>query len=450
MTSIRQRLLLSLLLLIFSGIGLTAYKVSKDLRKEINTLFDEELVVAAHTVPRNTGGGSGVGECGGDLQRQVVTFVWHRDSAEPVYRSCRGIAITAPRALGFSTETIDGQEWRTYVSVTADSVVKVGQPVSVRSSALGRVTLALSPHVFLLLPIIAVIVWYVVSSGLRPLTRLATELKHRSPTALQGISPEDLPRELAAVVTALNQLMSRLDLALVTQRRFVDDAAHEILTPLTALQVQLQVLERARTEERRRQAVEDIRVSLERCVNLARQLLSLARSSSETPQTAFGPVDLTAVAHHAVQEALPKAQARKIDVGLEASQSATVYGDKLALRVMLRNLVDNAIKYSDVGGQVDVAILSGDTPELVVSDAGPGVSADERARLFDRFYRGSNPDVEGSGLGLAIVREIAARHSAEVQLRSPGRLGGLDVVVRFGPNAGKTPSSGGADTISSL
>jgi two-component system, OmpR family, sensor kinase len=170
---------------------------------------------------------------------------------------------------------------------------------------------------------------------------------------------------------------------------------------------------------------------VERCINLARQLLALARSTSELPQGSLCAVDLAALACHAVEEALPQAQARHIDLGIPGSQRVTVTGDELALQVLVRNLLDNAIKYSQPFGRVDVIVGDDDSPQLIVSDAGPGVSPAEQARLFDRFYRGANPDVEGTGLGLAIVKEIAERHGARIELKSPGTLGGLDVVVRF-------------------
>jgi signal transduction histidine kinase len=245
------------------------------------------------------------------------------------------------------------------------------------------------------------------------------------------VSTEKLPNELLPVVGALNDLLNRLRQALASQKNFIADAAHEILTPLTALQVQLQVLERAKTEQRRLQATCDVRASLERCVNLARQLLELARSSSDLSQAAFTAVDLAAAARRAVEEALPKARAKNIDLGLLASHTVLVIGDTLSLQVLLRNLIDNAIKYSSGGGRVDVLIDSNPDPRLIVSDAGPGIPPEERGRLFDRFYRGSNRDIEGTGLGLAIVKEIADRHGAEITFKSPGLLGGLDVVARF-------------------
>jgi signal transduction histidine kinase len=313
----------------------------------------------------------------------------------------------------------------------ADRVITVAQPYHARTHVLSEITQTLATHVVLLAPALALIVWFLVSLGFRPLTRFAMELKARSPTELQSISANDLPEELLPMTDALNDLMGRLERVLVAQKNFIGDAAHEILTPLAALQVQVQVLDRAKTEQRQARAMHDVQVSLERCVNLARQLLELARNSTELTQSSFRVVDLIKAARYAVEEALPKAHHRQVDLGMLASDPVTISGDELAVHVLLRNLIDNAIKYSPVGSRVDVAIHNGDAAHLVVSDSGPGVPIEEHARLFDRFYRGSNPDIDGTGLGLAIVKEIAQRHRAEIELKSPGLLGGLDVIVRF-------------------
>jgi two-component system OmpR family sensor kinase len=230
----------------------------------------------------------------------------------------------------------------------------------------------------------------------------------------------------------MNQLLSRLHAALSAQEVFVANAAHELLTPLTALQVQVQMLERAKSEERRAQGTRDVRRSLERCISLARQLLTLARNSSETSQLPFRPLSLGDAVRAAVSEVLPKAHARGIDLGIARETGSVIVGDGKAIQTLLENLLDNAIKYSPAKGRVDVSILErGDRPVVTVSDSGPGIPAADHSRVFDRFYRVSGVEVEGSGLGLAIAREIASRHGATIEFRTPGELGGLDVDVVF-------------------
>ena len=243
-----------------------------------------------------------------------------------------------------------------------------------------------------------------------------------------------LPTELAPVAAALNVLLARLEHALAAQQTFVADAAHELLTPLTALHVHTQALERARTEDRREAARIDLQSGLQRCIRLVRQLLALARQSPDVQHHALAPVDLATIAIDAVSDAHATATARGADLGIAAAQSAWVLGDAEGLRLMLRNLVDNAIKYGPSGGRVDVATgvdVESRKAWLRVSDAGPGIPEADRQRVFDRFFRRPGHAADGSGLGLAIVREIATRHGATVALVSPGTLGGLDVSVSF-------------------
>jgi two-component system OmpR family sensor kinase len=279
---------------------------------------------------------------------------------------------------------------------------------------------------------IAALVWYLVGRGLFPLRRFAEEVARRSPGALQPVSAGGLPAEIAPVATALNALLGRLEHALAAQQTFVADAAHELLTPLTAVQVHLQMLERAHTEKRRHAARENLRHGLNRCIRLARQLLTLARQSPETPHPPFQAVDLAAVASDVVSEAQAAARARETDVGVAAGSPARACGDADSLRLLVRNLIDNAIKYTPPGGRVDLVTgTEQGIAWLTVSDSGPGIPEGDRERVFDRFFRRSGSDVDGSGLGLAIVREIAHRHGATVKLTSPGKLGGLDAEIRM-------------------
>ena len=285
----------------------------------------------------------------------------------------------------------------------------------------------------LLVPAIILTVLFLVKRGLRPLTRFAHELDSRRSDALASLPLSALPAELLPMATAMNELLARLARAVAAQEVFIADAAHELLTPLTALQVQVQMLERARSEERRVQATEDVRSSLERCIGLARQLLTLARYTGETPpEPDFTQVPLLGVVRAAVAEVLPKAHARAIDLGVTSNTDCVIQGDDKALLTLLANLLDNAIKYSPQGSRVDVAIdVREKAPVVTVSDGGPGIPPAEQARVFDRFYRSRNAESQGSGLGLAIALEIAVRHGARIALRTPGKLGGLDAEVVF-------------------
>jgi two-component system, OmpR family, sensor kinase len=261
-------------------------------------------------------------------------------------------------------------------------------------------------------------------------------LDTRHPEALEPLPETRLPLEVQPLVRALNGLLERLASALDTQKAFVADAAHELRTPLAAVQIQTQLVARARDDAARSEALVDLQAGVMRATRLVEQLLALARAEPDG-HSATAKVDLDALLHECVAAYAPLAQERGVDLGIEASEAATVSGNAESLRVMLNNLLDNATKYTPDGGRVDVSLRVVDGHPLVqVADSGSGIPAAERERVFDRFYRvgsGANrvrTDIAGSGLGLAIVRRIALQHQASVTL-GDAPTGGLLVSVRF-------------------
>jgi two-component system OmpR family sensor kinase len=432
MISIRRALLWTLLPAVLVLLALAVFAVLYEVRDEIDELFDAQLEQAALAVPTAQTPLLATDDSD-DPRSDLVIAVWNGDAQEPTYRSQTHAALNKARPPGFAIETINGEPWRIFVRRDSARTVQVAQPIRVRDEVAADVSSRIALPLLLLVPVLVLTVLLLVKRGLRPLTRFAAELDARSPRALDSVPLESLPAELLPMATAMNQLLARLQGALSAQEVFVADAAHELLTPLTALQVQVQMLERARTDERRHQATQDVRRSLERCINLARQLLTLARHSGDAPNGE--PLRMLALGdavRAAMGEVLPNAHAKGIDLGMASEAAAEVLGDGKAIQTLLGNLLDNAIKYSPPNGRVDVSIRERDTHAVVtVSDAGPGISSADRLRVFDRFYRAPGAEVEGSGLGLAIAREIAARHGATITLRSPGNLGGLDVEVAF-------------------
>jgi two-component system, OmpR family, sensor kinase len=279
-------------------------------------------------------------------------------------------------------------------------------------------------------------VWVVVGRGLSPLRRLTRALDTRHPEALEPLPDARLPFEVQPLVRALNALLERLSAAIETQKAFVADAAHELRTPLAAVQIQAQLVARAQDDCARRDAMTDLQAGVTRATRLAEQLLALARAEPDG-RAASGSVDLHALVEDCVLAYAPLAQQRGVDLGIERSEPATVTGDPEALRVMLNNLLDNATKYTPSGGRVDVFLQVDDGhPVVSIGDSGPGIPEAERDRVFDRFYRvgagasRARTDVAGSGLGLAIVRRIALQHRATISL-GDSQAGGLLVSVRF-------------------
>ena len=277
------------------------------------------------------------------------------------------------------------------------------------------------------------IVWLAVGRGLAPLGSVAKQVQARDAAALSPLPTQGLPDEIRPLTNALNDLLARLGTALAHQRAFVADAAHALRTPLAALKLQLQVADRAQDEDERRAAHADLHRGVERMIRLVGQLLTLARQEPGAADTQRVPVALDAVAADVVAELSPAAMHKGIDLGIAMeSQPASVTGNGDALRVLLVNLVDNALNYCPRGARVDVS--TGHAPDggaqLVVEDNGPGIPAEERERVLDRFYRPAQAPTGGSGLGLAIVREIAQGHDATLALEER-EGGGLRVVLRF-------------------
>lgn len=433
MRSIRRQLLFWLLALVVAGVGAAGWLIYRQALAEANELFDyqlQEIAAALPSEPFNAILGSrDNGEEG------IVLQIWSRNGVLMYYSHPR--APLAPRAkLGFSTEHTDRGDWRVYGAIVGDNVVQLAQPVSVRNRLAANVALRTLWPLIVLLPFLGLAVWVVVGRGLAPLARVARALDTRHPEGLDPLPESRLPREVTPLVHALNALLARLAQALDTQKAFVADAAHELRTPLAAVQIQAQLVARAKDDDARREALADLQAGVTRATRLAEQLLALARSEPDGGARARD-VDLHALLEDCVAVYAPLAQQRSIDLGIEHSAAATVHGDPDSLRVMLNNLLDNATKYTPDGGRVDVSLrIDAGHPVVTIADSGPGIPVDERARVFDRFYRvgagaaRARTDVSGSGLGLAIVRRIAVQHDATVTL-GDSPAGGLQVDVRF-------------------
>jgi len=238
------------------------------------------------------------------------------------------------------------------------------------------------------------------------------------------------------LVSALNDLLARLRAALERERAFMADAAHELRTPLTALHLQMGMLARASGDLERAAAMQTLSAGVQRAIRLVEQMLALARQEPRAEAQRV-TVRLDDVAREIVAELVPLADAGRIDLGVSVAQPASVYADPDALRTLLRNLVDNAVRYTPAGGRVDVSVeeLAGATrgARLTVSDDGPGIPAAERVRVFDRFYRRAGTSPPGSGLGLSIVSTIAQGHGASITLADGSSGKGLCVTVTFPP-----------------
>lgn len=431
MTTIRTRLLLWLLSAVAAA-GLSgAYTTYQNALTAADQVFDEQLQQTAYSLrdqafefalpPQLP-----ASETRNEVVVQVFTASGVRVYFSQIYTSLPGLGPP-----GFSTIKTNTGQWRTFALPSRGYVIQVAQPLAVRQRRAVDLGLRTLAPFALMLPVLGAAIWLIVGVQLKPLDRVADSVRQRQPDALEPLPESGLPDEIRPLVVALNELLARLRAALEAQQAFVADAAHELRTPLTALALQLQLAEQAEDPAERATALSELRRGIDRAARLVEQMLTLARQEAAAHSVAQS-VALDEIAREVVSDLAPLADARGQDFGLAEAEPVRVQGDAHALRTLLRNLADNAIRYTPEGGRVDVSVgLAGGTPYLRVTDSGPGIPAEDRERVFDRFYRRSGNSAPGTGLGLAIVRTIVKTHRADIQLADNPAGQGLEVTVRF-------------------
>jgi len=326
-------------------------------------------------------------------------------------------SVPLSRENGYTDIQHAGKPWRMFASWSPDRgfQVQVAEPLAGRERLALEVAMQVGLPIVLALPLIALLIFWAVRHPLRPLDELADTVATRTAANLTPLQTGALPREVLPLTAALNSLLGRLNQALDGERRFTADAAHELRTPLAAIQIQAQVALASRDEDGRAHALEQVLAGTRRATRLVEQLLRLARLDPLAGLTAARPIELADLVRQVVEELHPDTGR----VRMEAVANATVAGDADLLRVALRNLLDNALRYSPPDSPIALGVsMENAAPRLWVEDNGPGVPAAELPRLTERFYRGSEAAQSGSGLGLAIVARIAQLHGARLSLEN--------------------------------
>lgn len=315
-------------------------------------------------------------------------------------------------------------------------MVQVAENRSARNDFARQILARMVLPQLLLIVLAGLMLWFAVGRGLAPLDTLRREVENRSHRDLSALPIEQTPQEVRPLIRAMNELLERLSLALASQQRFVADAAHQLRTPIAGLKTQTELALRQTPAGEARSTLHQLRSATEQVTHLVNQLLSLARAEPPAGRAqAMQHIDLHALVRSATTDWVPRALERKVDLGFHTdSERLEIEGDPFLLREMLNNLLDNAVRYTQPGGQVTVRVSrQGDRPRVSIEDNGPGIPETERSRVFERFYRVLGTGKEGCGLGLAIVREIAQTHGAEVELASAGEGSGTTVHVVFPP-----------------
>lgn len=332
----------------------------------------------------------------------------------------------APFRPGYADPLIDGLRWRSFV-LRSDSGrwYIAGERWDVRADIAGDIAEGILLPLALELPVIATLLALVIGYGARRLSRVTSELQVRAADQLQPLDERDAPEEIRHLLQAINRLLAGLDAALQRERRFTADAAHELRTPISALRVHLGNLRSAPDEVARRASELALTRGLARLERLVEQLLTLSRLEPGARLPTTQPVDLLALARQVAGELLDAGLGQGIELEVEGEVPVPVAGDPLSLGILIRNLLENALRYTPAPGRVRLAVETVDQQAcLLCDDSGPGIPPAERGRALERFHRGLGSGVEGSGLGLSIAARVAALHGGQLQLEN-APLGGL-------------------------
>lgn len=320
-----------------------------------------------------------------------------------------------------------GQELRIAYTFLGDAqlpknkwiVIEVAETTEKRNQLANKIVASVILPQFIIIPLAVMLVWFGLSRGLRPLSRLRKTIEKRDPSDLSPIATRRVPEELEPLVEAFNHMLERMKKNVEAQQRFVADAAHQMRTPLTGLKTQAQFAARETDPDALRHSLRQIATGVDRAGRLVNQLLVLARTEGgEVAQQRHDPLNLSVLLREVVEDWVTISIAKGIDLGYESADGVMILGSPFLLRELLKNLIDNALCYTPRGGQVTCRlVVQHNKAVLQVEDDGIGISEDQAELVFERFYRADDSGTEGSGLGLAIVQEIAIQHNARAMLR---------------------------------
>lgn len=361
--------------------------------------------------------------------------IWNKDKKVILHSFKTPIKALHYRRIGFTDRVINNEPWRIFV--TQDPITKVKIAVAERYAFRDQLEAQITQDSILIMiitaPLLGLLIWVVVGRGLASIRRVADEVRDRAASYLKPVDLEEVPPEIQPLVTELNSLFIRLQAAFQREKRFAADAAHELRTPLAALRAQAQVALNATEDTDRKSSLNKVLKCVDRSAHVVQQLLTLSRMVPESAIKEMATVALNKEAAQIIADLVPAARKKNITIELSApEESVKVVGSATALGILIRNLVDNAIRYTPNGGTVKVVINSTRKHvKLRVIDNGPGIPEELRERVFERFFRVVGSKASGSGLGLGIVQQIVQIHKARIELASPKSGIGLEIIVTF-------------------
>jgi two-component system sensor histidine kinase QseC len=367
--------------------------------------------------------------------RQVAFQVWDEARVLRLHSANASAQLLSTKEQGYSDSMIDAKRWRVFSTLDASggNLIQVAERTEVRDELAENIAGNLLKPLLVSLPLLALLLWIAISHSLRPLVKLTAEVGRREPENLHALAVTSAPAEVLPLIERLNQLFTRMDAVLQNERRFTADAAHELRTPVGGIKAQAQVALAAVDDEQRRHALNNVILGCDRATRLIEQLLTLARID-HLGDDLTESCPLKALAAEVIAQIAPMALKQDVRLELNDGEERVINGHPLLLRVLLRNLIDNAVRHTPSGTRVniDVSVLSGRTC-LSVTDSGPGIPEAELSRVAERFYRPPGTTASGSGLGLSIVKRIAEIHHATLDIEPSNQGTGLTVTLIFNP-----------------
>lgn len=463
-TSIRSRLLITLLITIVSVSSVTITLSYYDAQHEVQELFDAQLAQSARVLQALL-----IPELLQDKQEQLQALLDDASVAEYEEDSLYGHAyelkiafqmwnkagkrlltsVSAPKhslhtgefsnsIRGYIDVDIDNNKWRVFNLWDEQGIylIQTAERYDVRNELVADISNRLIMPALFSIPILGLVIWLGIGRGLLPLQAVASEVTQRNPANLHAMEFSQVPKEIVPLVTELNKLFIQVQQVLEKERRFTDDAAHELRTPLASLKTQAQVALRATDDEEKHVALIQLITGVDRAAHLIEQMLILARLNPEVDKQQIQHIELHMLSADIIALQAPKAFKKGINIELTGTEHAVVKGDEISYTILINNLIDNAIRYTPPQGEVTVAIRTEpDAVKLTVEDTGPGIAEELIGRVFDRFFRVLGTETTGCGLGLAIVKQISERYGIGVKLENRldpnGQTAGLRAVLTF-------------------
>ncbi len=462
--SIRFQLLSRLITVSILLVGGIAWFAYQDVRHETRELFDAQLARSARLIlslaqSQNAGDGfskiqeyldqNGLAVMYIDFDEQLrentdnpahayetkLSFqIWDNEGNLLVKSYNAPLEPITDKSSGFHNTVIGDYDWRTFSlrSNNGQYICITAERIDVRNDLTGKISNDLLYMFIILIPALFLIMFFSIYQGLKPLHQLATQINRRSGDNLELIETDSHYAELSTIKNALNLLLTRLNKTLAREKRITSDAAHELRTPLAAIRLHTELAKNAKNNKQKNESLDQVIHSVDRTTHLVEQLLTLARLEPELLRKDFTEMDLNALIIEETAMLYPLAINKNIEISFNETSVAPINGNEPSLRLLIRNLLTNAISYTPENGSINIKLSQQDQKtSLIIEDNGPGISAEDRGRVMQRFYRAQNHQVAGCGIGLSIVDRVVQMHRGELQLCQADSGQGLKVIIRF-------------------